>query len=111
MANPFRGESQIGTSALVLVCDINALCEIRAYFGGDLRSDEPLNEAMERIDTGDLSILDQRAVLAALLRNRMPAVTLKAAGEIMSDHPDAIMPAMQRALQLAMPEVDPEKKP
>ena len=111
MANPFRGEAQIGASEFVLVCDINALCEIRAHFGGDLHDDGPLSEAMARIDSGDLSIIDQRAILAALLRNRQPGATESFAGSIMSDHPDAIMPAIQLAVQRAMPEPVPGKKP
>lgn len=108
MANPFRGESQIGTSDIVLVCDINAICEIRAYLGGDPRSDAPLDEMFDRIGSGELSLTDQRAILAALLRNKAPGVTARAAGEVMSDHPGEIMPAIRRAVQRAMPEPEPE---
>ena len=104
MANPFRGESQIGSDGIVLVCDINALCEIRAQLGGDPRSDVPLNDIFERVDSGELSIIDLRAVLAALLRNRWPGVTPRIAGDVMTNHPDEVMPAIRLAMHRAMPE-------
>lgn len=104
MGNPFRGESQIGSNGIVLVCDINALCEIRAHLGGDPRSDAPLDEFVERLASGELSIIDQRAILAAFLRNRWPGVTIRVAGEVMSDHPAEVMPAIRQAVQLALPE-------
>ena len=114
MSNPFRGESQIGSNGIVLVCDINALCEIRAHLGGDPRSDAPLDEFFERLASGELSIIDQRTILAAFLRNRWPGVTPRLAGEVMTNHPDEVMSAIRLAMNRAMPdreEGDPLGKP
>lgn len=111
MVNPIRGEAQIGTSDIVLVCDINALCEIRAQLGGDPRSDAPLDEVFARLGSGDLSVIDQRAILTALLRNRWPGITSRLAGEVMSDHPADIMPAISLAVRRAIPESDPQDDP
>lgn len=114
MVNPYRGESQIGDDGIVLVYDFNALCEIRAQLGGDLRCDMPLDEIFERIASGDLSVIDLRAVLTALLRNRWPGVTPRLAGEVMTNHPDEVMSAIRLAMNRAMPdreEGDPLGKP
>lgn len=105
MANPFRGEVDIAGGAYRLVCDFNALCEIEAHFAGDI------DAGLSRIDSGDLILQDQRAVVAALLRHHWPAVTLRDSGQVISDHFRTIHAAVKKSISLAMPENDPGKKP
>ncbi|MBJ2150633.1 hypothetical protein [Paracoccus sp. IB05] len=105
MGNPFRGEVSVGGGAHRLVCDFNALCEIEAHFGGEI------DDGLDRIDSGDLGLQDQRAVVAALLRHHAPAVTLRDAGVVIADYYTEIHAAVRHSISLAMPETDPGKKP
>ena len=105
MANPFRGEVDIGGGAYRLVCDFNALCEIEAHFNDDI------DEALTRIDAGHLTLQDQRAVVMALLRHAHPAISLFEAGHVIARYFADIQGGVRRAISLAMPEASPGKKP
>ncbi|MCB5412348.1 hypothetical protein [Pseudogemmobacter faecipullorum] len=105
MANAFRGEVSIADGAYRLVCDFNALCEIEGYF------DDDIDAALQKIDAGNLTLKEQRAVVAALLRHHMPGVNSRIAGEIIGEAYEEMREAILRTIALAMPEPDPEKKP
>ena len=105
MANPFRGEVAIAGGAYRLVCDFNALCEIEAAFDGDI------DAALGRIDSGSLTLQEQRSVVAALLRHHWPGVSEREAGEVISQSLTGIHAAIIEAIARAMPEEKPGKKP
>lgn len=103
MVNPLRGEARIGLEGPVLVADVNALCEIMAATG------ETAEAQCKRVADLDFDIPTMRIYVAALLRHHNPHVTLRQAGDVVSDDFEAVLPAIARAFTAMLPEAQEKK--
>lgn len=102
MANPHRGSValQAGDRAYTLSFSVNALCELEDAL------EQPVAQIANALNDPDtVRLTTVRALVWAALRDHHEDVTLKGAGEIITDAGmPACMEAIGKAFKLAFPE-------
>ncbi|CAM3090481.1 GTA-gp10 family protein [Paracoccus nototheniae] len=101
MANGFKGQVSVEYegSKYLLTLDFNALADFEGETGED-----PLAVLGQYEKSGQITMVNLRALFWACLNQEHPTLTVKDAGRIMSANPEALM----KALAAIQPEADPE---
>lgn len=103
MANQFIGDASFEADGqtYTLRLDFNAMCELEDATG------ENAMTIIEQYEKGEISARSLRALFWAMMREHHPEATLKDAGRLLSQAPDAI----GSALAAAAPDAEKEAKP
>ncbi|MDP3493971.1 MAG: hypothetical protein Q8R82_12725 [Hyphomonadaceae bacterium] len=107
MANSYKGELalQRGASDLILLFDINAMCEIEEQLG--LKPD-----AVVASFNGNMSLTVLRKLLWGALREHHPEIDLKECGRIIQELTwPVVAEKLGEAIRLSFPEHDPKATP
>jgi hypothetical protein len=107
MANSSRGSValQAGDMAYTVSFSVNALCELEDAFGVTVQK-------IGAIFDKEASMKDVRKLARCALSDHHPAITDKEAGKVVTDAGlPVFMDAVQKAFQLAFPEVKDKANP
>ncbi len=106
MANPLKGEAALALSGrqFTMVFDFNAMCTLEEATGKTAES------LLEDLDGDRLAMRDLRALVWASLQARQPELSLRDAGDLLSEDAPAVTGALIEAIGRAMPAVPENKK-